>query len=50
MVVVYWRKKIAKEVKVIAAGKKEIWVRAGAVKIAGVYRRGRKEYLTYTNG
>ena len=40
MVVVYWRKKIAEEVKVIAAGKKEIWVRAGGVKIAGVYRRG----------
>ena len=24
----------------IAAGKKEIWVKAGGVKIAGVYRRG----------
>ena len=39
MVVVYWRKKIVEEVKVIAAGKKEIWVKAGGVKIAGVYRR-----------
>ena len=40
MVVVYWRKKLAHEVKVIAAGKKEIWVKAGGVKIACVYRRG----------
>ena len=31
---------MAEEVKVISAGKKEIWVKAGGVKIAGVYRRG----------
>ena len=40
IVVVYWRKKIVEEVKVIAADKKEIWVNAGGVKIAGMYRKG----------
>ena len=40
MVVAYWRKKMAEEVKVLAAGNKEIWLKAGGVKIAGVYRRG----------
>ena len=40
MAVAYWRKKISEEVKGIARGKKKIWVKAGGVKIAGVYRRG----------
>ena len=36
----YWRKKIAEEVEVLTAGKKEIWIAVRGVKIGGVYKRG----------
>ena len=40
LVVGYWRKSIAHNVKVLQIGKKEIWIEMGGIKIAGVYRKG----------
>ena len=40
LVVGYWRKSIAHNVKVLQMGKKEIWIEMGGIKIAGVYRKG----------
>ena len=40
MVVGYWRKSIKHAVKVLHAGKKEIWIEIGGIKLAGTYRKG----------
>ena len=37
MVVGYWRKNITEEVQVLTAGKKEIWIAGGGVKVGGVF-------------
>ena len=40
IVVGYWRKAIAHNVKVLQVGKKEILIEIGGIKIVGVYRKG----------
>ena len=40
MVVGYWRKPITHAVKVLYAGKKEIWIEIAGIKMVGTYRKG----------
>ena len=39
LVVDYWRKSIAHNVKVLLVGKKKIWIEIGEIKSTGVYRK-----------
>ena len=40
MVVGYWRRPTAHAVKGLDAGKKEIWIEIGGIKLGGIYRKG----------
>ena len=40
LVVGYWKKPITHAVKVLHAGKKEIWIEIGGIKMVGTYRKG----------